>query len=225
MEILANLLDVFLHLDEHLQEIIQNYGTLTYLIFFLIVFAETGLVVTPFLPGDTLLFAAGMFSAQPEFGLNVWLVSLTFMAAALTGDVVNYNIGRFVGPKVFRGGKESRFFKREYLDRTHEFYERYGWLTIIIARFVPIVRTFAPFVAGIGRMTFGRYICFSLLGAFLWVLVCVGAGYTLGRIPVVRDNFELAIVGLLALSVIPIVIKVVHQRIRKRKAATVAAEE
>lgn len=225
MEILANLLDVFLHLDEHLQEIIQNYGTLTYLIFFLIVFAETGLVVTPFLPGDTLLFAVGMFSAQPEFGLNVWLVSLTFMMAALTGDIVNYNIGRFVGPKVFRGGRETRFFKREYLDRTHEFYERYGWLTIIIARFVPIVRTFAPFVAGIGRMTFARYLCFSLLGAFLWVLVCVGAGYTLGRIPVVRDHFELAILGLLAVSVIPIIIKVVHHRLRKRKAATVAAEE
>ncbi len=225
MELLANVLDVFLHLDEHLQEIIQKYGTLTYLIFFLIVFAETGLVVTPFLPGDTLLFAAGMFSAQPEFGLNVWVVSLTFMVAALTGDIVNYNIGRYIGPKVFRGGKESRLFKREYLDRTHEFYERYGWLTIIIARFVPIVRTFAPFVAGIGRMTFGRYICFCLLGAFLWVLVCVGAGYTLGRIPVVRNNFELAIVGLLAVSVIPIIIKVVHHRLRKRKAAAVAAEE
>lgn len=224
MEFLANVLEMFLHLDEHLQVIIQDYGTLTYLIFFLIVFAETGLVVTPFLPGDTLLFAAGMFSAQPEFGLNVWLVSLTFMVAALTGDIVNYNIGRFVGPKVFRGGKESRFFKREYLDKTHEFYERYGWLTIIIARFVPIVRTFAPFVAGIGRMTLGRYICFCLLGAFLWVLVCVGAGYTLGRIPAVRENFELAILGLLALSIVPVLIKVIQHRIRKRK-AVVAAEE
>ncbi len=224
MDFLATGLEFFLHIDEHLQDLIVTYGTATYVIFFLIVFAETGLVVTPFLPGDTLLFAAGMFSAQPEFGLNVWLVSLVFMAAALTGDIVNYTIGKYLGPKIFKGDKKSRFFKREYLDKTHEFYEKYGWLTIIIARFVPIVRTFAPFVAGIGRMTFSRYIAFCVLAAFLWVFVCVGAGYTLGRIPVVRENFELAILGLLLFSVIPLAIKLIHHRCKNRQVA-VAPEE
>jgi len=224
VDFLANSLEFFLHIDERLQDLILAYGTATYVIFFLIVFAETGLVVTPFLPGDTLLFAAGMFAAQPEFGLNVWLVALVFMAAALTGDIVNYNIGKYLGPRIFKGDTKSRFFKREYLDKTHEFYEKYGWLTIIIARFVPIVRTFAPFVAGIGRMTVSRYLGFCVLAAFLWVFVCVGAGYTLGRIPVVRENFELAILGLLLFSIIPIAVKVFHHRYKKRRVVVVPEE-
>ncbi|KAA0237055.1 MAG: DedA family protein, partial [Armatimonadetes bacterium] len=192
------LIDLFLNLDTHLEGVIAQYGPWVYGILFAIVFMETGLVVTPFLPGDTLLFAAGIFS-QPEGGLNLWLVALTFLFAALAGDNVNYQIGRLLGRRLFRN-ENSRVFKRSHLDRTHAFFERYGGKTIIIARFVPIVRTFTPFVAGMGAMTFSRFIVYSVAGALLWVVVCVGAGYLFGRIPVVRDNFAVAVLACLSLA-------------------------
>ncbi|HQU19624.1 MAG TPA: DedA family protein [Fimbriimonadaceae bacterium] len=210
------MIDLFLNLDTHLEGVIAQYGPWVYGILFAIVFMETGLVVTPFLPGDTLLFAAGIFS-QPEGGLNLWLVALTFLFAALAGDNVNYQIGRLLGRRLFRN-ENSRVFKRSHLDRTHAFFERYGGKTIIIARFVPIVRTFTPFVAGMGAMTFSRFIVYSVAGALLWVVVCVGAGYLFGRIPVVRDNFAVAVLGIIGVSLIPAAIEFIRHRRRASRA-------
>lgn len=210
------MIDLFLNLDTHLEGVIAQYGPWVYGILFAIVFMETGLVVTPFLPGDTLLFAAGIFS-QPEGGLNLWLVALTFLFAALAGDNVNYQIGRLLGRRLFRN-ENSRVFKRSHLDRTHAFFERYGGKTIILARFVPIVRTFTPFVAGMGAMTFSRFIVYSVSGALLWVVVCVGAGYLFGRIPVVRDNFAVAVLGIIGVSLIPAAIEFIRHRRRASRA-------
>lgn len=212
MDWLQGALDFFLHLDVHLTDAIQAYGPWVYALIFLIVFCETGLVVTPFLPGDTLLFAAGILSTKGD-GLNFWLVSLVFIAAALTGDNVNYQIGRLLGRRLFRSDT-SRFFKRSHLDATHAFYEKHGGKTIIIARFVPIVRTFAPFVAGMGAMTYMRFLGYSIFAAFLWVAVCTGAGYLFGNIQAVRDNFALAVLGLVAFSLIPYGIEFVKWRLR-----------
>ncbi|MBV6489965.1 MAG: DedA family protein [Fimbriimonadaceae bacterium] len=210
------MIDLFLNLDTHLEGVIAQYGPWVYGILFAIVFMETGLVVTPFLPGDTLLFAAGIFS-QPEGGLNLWLISLTFVGAALAGDNVNYQIGRLLGRRLFRN-ENSRVFKKSHLDRTHAFFERYGGKTIIIARFVPIVRTFTPLVAGMGAMTYSRFLMYSVAGALLWVTVCVGAGYLFGRIAVVRDNFAIAVLGIVAVSLIPAAIELLrHNRKSARK--------
>jgi len=209
MELIRTLVDMLLHLDRHLSVIIQDYGVWTYLILFLIIFCETGLVVTPFLPGDSLLFAVGTFAAAGALDLGLTLVLLS--AAAILGDSVNYAIGYRVGPRVFR--KEGvRFLNREYLDRTHRFYERYGAKTIVIARFVPIIRTFAPFVAGIGRMTYARFALYNVTGGIFWIGLLTGGGYLFGNIPVVRRNFTLVILAIIALSILPGLIEVLRQR-------------
>jgi membrane-associated protein len=209
VEFIKDFIDLFLHLDTHLQTVIQSYGTWTYVILFLIIFCETGLVVTPILPGDSLLFAAGAFAATGSLDL-VWLLILLTVAAVL-GDAVNYAIGHFMGPKVF-SQPDSRFLKREYLDRTHQFYEKYGGKTIIIARFVPIVRTFAPFVAGVGSMTYAKFASYNVIGGLLWVGVCVLAGYAFGNIPVVQENFTLVILGIIFVSILPGIIEFLRQR-------------
>ncbi len=208
---IATLLDYLIHLDKHLGAVIQDYGVWTYLILFLIVFCETGLVVTPFLPGDSLLFAVGTFAAAGalDVGLTIALLSV----AAILGDAVNYAVGSRLGPRVFR--KEGvRFLNREYLDRTHRFYEQYGTKTIVIARFVPIIRTFAPFVAGIGRMTYARFALYNVAGGIGWVAILTGGGYLFGNIPVVRRNFTLVIFAIILLSVLPGIIEVLRQRRR-----------
>lgn len=209
MEWLLTFIDIFLHLDQHLSLIIKDYGTWTYLILFLIIFCETGLVVTPILPGDSLLFAAGTFAALGALDPH-WLFFLLSIAA-VAGDTVNYWIGDWVGPKVFRQEK-VRFLKKEYLIRTHEFYERHGGKTIIIARFIPIIRTFAPFVAGIGAMTYFRFISFNVIGGVAWIAIFVYGGYFFGNIPTVKHNFTLVILAIIFISVLPGIIELIRQR-------------
>ncbi len=211
MELVSTLLEYLIHLDRHLSAIIQQYGVWTYLILFLIVFCETGLVVTPILPGDSLLFAVGTFAALGALDLALALIVLS--VAAVAGDTVNYAIGYRVGPSVFR--KEgSRVLNREYLDRTHRFYERHGAKTIVIARFVPIIRTFAPFVAGIGRMTYSRFLTYNVAGGLAWIVIFVLGGYFFGNISVVRRNFTLVIFAIIVLSVLPGLIEILRQRVR-----------
>ncbi len=218
MEFLAGIIDIFLHLDRHLNEIIAAYGVWTYAILFLIIFAETGLVVTPFLPGDSLLFAAGALAATGP--LDPWLLCLLLIAAAIIGDSTNYAIGNYIGPRAFQQ-PHSRILKKEYLDRTHRFYERYGGRTIIIARFVPIVRTFAPFVAGVGTMSYSRFMSFNVVGGILWVAIFIWGGYLFGNIPVVQRNFGLVVVVIIVLSVVPIAIEwLKHLREKKQNAPT-----
>lgn len=210
MEIFTQVVDIFLHLDKHLGDVISQYGTLTYLILFAIIFCETGLVVTPFLPGDSLLFAAGAFAALGSLDLMTLL--LVLYAAPILGDSTNYWIGRFVGPRVF-----GRFVKQDYLDKTHAFYEKHGGKTVIIARFMPIFRTFAPFVAGIGAMNYPKFLTYSVLGTLLWITVCVVAGYFFGNIPFVKQNFSLVIFAIIGISILPMVVHLVRERIAKRK--------
>ena len=209
MSLIGTLVDVLLHLDRHLSDVIQQYGVWTYLILFLIIFCETGLVVTPFLPGDSLLFAVGTFAAIGA--LDLWLAMLLLAVAAILGDSLNYAIGARLGPRVFRQ-EGVRFLNRKHLDRTHEFYERYGAKTIVIARFVPIVRTFAPFVAGIGQMSYPRFLFYNVAGALLWIVSLVVGGYLFGNIPVVRRNFSLVIFAIIGLSILPPIIEVWRQR-------------
>jgi membrane-associated protein len=208
MDLLPRIIDLFLHLDQHLGQLISQYGTWTHLILFLIVFCETGLVVTPFLPGDSLLFAAGTFAALGA--LDLWLVVLLLIIAAIAGDTVNYWIGAYIGPRAFRG--DIRFLRKEYLDRTHAFYEKHGGKTIILARFVPIIRTFAPFVAGVGAMSYPKFIVYNVVGAVLWVGLFVLGGYFFGNITVVRENFTLVILAIIAISVLPIVVEALRAR-------------
>jgi membrane-associated protein len=203
-DLVRQAIDVLLHLDRYLQVIIQDYGGWTYLILFLIIFCETGLVVTPFLPGDSLLFAVGTFAAIGA--LDLVLVMTVMLVAAVLGDAVNYAIGARLGPAVFRRD-DVRFLNRKHLERTHEFYERYGPVTIVIARFVPIVRTFAPFVAGVGRMSYGRFAVYNVAGALLWVVGITLAGWLFGNIPVVRRNFSLVVLAIIVLSILPGVIE------------------
>jgi membrane-associated protein len=209
MDLIYVLLDFLLHLDRHLAELIQQYGAWTYLILFLIIFCETGLVVTPLLPGDSLLFAVGTFCALGALDLG-WILILLALAAIL-GDAVNYAIGYRLGPRVFRS-ERSRFLNRRHLERTHEFYERYGPITIVLARFIPIIRTFAPFVAGIGRMTYARFALYNVAGGVAWIAIFVLGGYAFGNIPVVKRNFTLVILAIIVLSVLPGVIEYVRQR-------------
>ena len=209
MQFIKDFIDLFLHLDIHLNAVIRDYGIWTYLILFLIVFCETGLVITPILPGDSLLFAAGAFAASGSLDVT-WLFILLTVAAVL-GDAVNYAVGYFMGPKVF-SQENSRIFKKEYLDRTHQFYEKYGGKTIIIARFVPIVRTFAPFVAGVGSMTYAKFAGYNIIGGVLWVAVCISAGYAFGNIPIVKNNFTLVILGIIFVSLLPGIIEYLRQR-------------
>ncbi|MBI5212983.1 MAG: DedA family protein [Nitrospirae bacterium] len=212
MELIAYFIDIFIHLDKHLSLVIQNYGTLTYLILFLIIFCETGLVVTPFLPGDSLLFAAGTFAAIGA--LDVVSLFVLLASAAMLGNTTNYWIGYFIGPKIFH--KENvRFLNKNHLERTHHFYEKYGGKTIIIARFVPIVRTFAPFVAGIGRMTYARFISYDIFGGTGWVGACVFAGYFFGNIPIVKQNFSFVILAIILVSIMPGIIEFIRHRYRE----------
>jgi membrane-associated protein len=211
MSVIRTVLDYVLHLDKHLHVIIQDYGVWTYLILFLIIFCETGLVVTPFLPGDSLLFAVGTFAALGS--LDLYLTIGLLSVAAILGDAVNYAIGYRVGPRVFR--KEgSRLLNREHLVRTHAFYETYGAKTIVIARFLPIIRTFAPFVAGIGRMRYARFALYNVAGGIFWIASLTAAGYLFGNIPIVRNNFTLVVLAIIVLSVLPPIIEVLRQRRR-----------
>ncbi len=213
MAFLEFLIDLFLHLDEHLSQIIQNYGTWTYVILFLVIFMETGLVITPFLPGDLLLFAAGTF-ASPALGsaLNIWVLWILLCAAAILGDTVNYWIGHYIGPKAFNG--EIRFLKKEYLDRTHEFYERHGGKTIILARFIPIIRTFAPFIAGVGEMSYGHFISYNVIGGIAWVTIFVWGGYFFGTLPFVQKNFSLVVIAIVLISILPALFEVAKEKLR-----------
>ncbi len=213
MEFFSTIIDIFLHLDVHLGQVISEYGTLTYLILFAIIFCETGLVVMPFLPGDSLLFAAGAFAALGSLDLSL-LLGILYLAPIL-GDSTNYWVGRFVGPKV----QNSRWVKREYIDKTHAFYEKHGGKTIVIARFMPIFRTFAPFVAGIGKMNYLRFLSFSVFGTLLWITICVVAGYFFGNIPFVKKNFSLVIFAIIGISVLPMAIHLLQDYLKKRRAA------
>jgi len=216
MEMIKTVFDIFMHLDRHLVSVIQDYGVWTYLILFLIIFCETGLVVTPILPGDSLLFAAGALAANGALDV-LWLFGL-LTVAAVAGDTLNYWAGHYLGPKVFHK-KDVRFLNREYLDRTHRFYEKHGGKTIIIARFMPIIRTFAPFVAGIGKMTYIRFIGYNVSGGILWIASFVFGGYYFGNIPMVKRNFTLVIVAIIVLSVMPGVIEFLRHRLKASKTA------
>ncbi|MDR2018913.1 MAG: DedA family protein [Syntrophobacterales bacterium] len=211
MDALKTFIDFFMHIDVHLNAIIAAYGIWTYLILFFVIFCETGLVVTPLLPGDSLLFAAGSFAAKGALDM-AWLLIILSVAAIL-GDTVNYWIGCILGPKVFSKEK-IRFLNREHLDRTHQFYERYGGKTIVIARFVPIIRTFAPFVAGIGSMTYMRFIGYNVFGGALWIAVCVFAGFFFGNLPVVKENFSLVILAIIFISILPGIIEFARQKFK-----------
>ncbi|MFA4916243.1 MAG: DedA family protein [Syntrophales bacterium] len=213
MELIATFLDFFIHLDRHLGIIIQNLGGWTYLLVFLIIFCETGLVVTPLLPGDSLLFGLGAFAATGVLELE-WLIILLSIAA-VAGDTVNYTVGKFIGPKIFH--KENvRFLNREYLDRTHRFYEKYGGKTIIIARFVPIIRTFAPFVAGIGTMSYLRFASYNVLGGISWVVIFISAGYYFGNLHYVKQNFSLVIFAIIVFSIMPAVIEFLRHHLSRK---------
>jgi membrane-associated protein len=215
MDLLKQFLEFLLHAENHLVAFIQNYGALVYALLFAIIFCETGLVVTPFLPGDSLLFAVGALTAQ---GLMAWeIVIPVLLAAAILGDSVNYAIGKWMGPKVFHY-ESSRFLKKEYLMKAHAFYEKYGGQAIILARFVPIVRTFAPFVAGVGTMNYAKFITYNVTGAFLWVGIFVGAGFFFGNLPFVRENLKVVILGIIIVSVLPIAWEFFKSWQEKRKA-------
>ena len=200
MDFIIYFIDFFLHLDKYLPVIIQSFGVWAYVIMFLVIFCETGLVVTPILPGDSLLFALGAFAAQGALNIEILLISLCI--AAVAGDSVNYAIGNFLGPKVFHY-KDGRFFKQEHLLRTHQFYEKHGGKTIIIARFIPIIRTFAPFVAGIGTMKYARFITYNVVGGIAWICLFLLAGFFFGGIPAVKRNFTLVIIAIVIISVLP----------------------
>ncbi len=201
MEILSFLIDFILHLDKHLAEIISQYGMWTYAILFFIIFMETGFVVTPFLPGDSLLFAAGTFAALDA--LNIFMLVGLLIVAAILGDTVNYWIGHSLGERAY----QSRWVKKEYLDRTHAFFEKHGGKTIFLARFVPIIRTFAPFVAGVGRMSYGYFITYNFVGGITWVMLFTLAGYFFGNIPFIKEHFSIVIIVIILLSLVPVVIE------------------
>lgn len=216
MEFIHFVVDFILHIDVHLAELVAQYGIWIYAILFLILFCETGLVVTPFLPGDSLLFVAGALAALPGNDLNVHLMVTLLVIAAILGDAVNYTIGRLFGEKLF-SNPQSKIFRRSYLDKTHAFYDRHGGKTIILARFVPIVRTFAPFVAGMGHMYYRHFALFNVTGALLWVLLFSYAGYLFGDLPVVQENLKLLIVGIIVVSILPGVIEVWRHRRQARQ--------
>lgn len=213
MQIISEFVNFILHLDVHLNTIIQNFGIWTYLILFLIIFMETGFVITPFLPGDSLIFAAGSFAGLGS--LNLFALFITLSVAAILGDTINYWIGHFIGPRAFSGN--VRFLKKEYLDRTHEFYERHGGKTIILARFIPIIRTFAPFVAGIGAMDYPRFFLFNVIGGLLWVSLFLFGGYFFGNLQFVQDNFTIVIIAIILISVLPGVIEFLREKYRTRQ--------
>lgn len=211
IDAVSQFIDFFLHLDVHLSEMLTAYGGWTYLILFLIIFAETGLVVMPILPGDSLLFAAGVFAGKGD--LNAFFLLLVLGGAAILGDTVNYWIGKYAGDWILHRSKR-RWVKKQYIDRTHEFFERYGGKTIILARFVPIVRTFAPFVAGVGAMTYPKFVIYNIVGGVAWVAICVGGGYLFGGLPVVKNNFSLVVLGIVFVSILPGVIEFIRMKRR-----------
>jgi membrane-associated protein len=215
MDLLALLVDFVLHVDVHLQELMNNYGLWVYAILFLIIFCETGLVVTPFLPGDSLLFAAGALTVGTQ--LDVHLLTAALVFAAVLGNVTNYTIGHFFGDKLFQN-PHSKLFRRDHLDKTHAFFDKHGGKTIIITRFLPIVRTFAPFVAGMGAMTYKRFLAYNFIGGLLWVVSFVWAGHFFGNMPIVRKNFTLLIMGIIVISILPIVVEGIRHRLKKNAA-------
>lgn len=212
IEFIKQLLDIFIHLDRHLNDVIQTFGVWTYLVLFVVIFCETGLVITPFFPGDSLLFAAGAIASLGSLRVEWLFVVLSL--AAIAGDTVNYQIGNFVGPKVF-SKQNSRFLKKEYLDRTHRFYERHGGKTIILARFIPIIRTFAPFVAGIGTMRYLRFLSFNVIGGVMWCAIFIFGGYYFGNIPLVKRNFTLVILAIIFISILPGIIEYMKHKFRR----------
>ncbi|HEY9047831.1 MAG TPA: DedA family protein [Ohtaekwangia sp.] len=213
MELIKSLIDFILHIDHHLVEIVSDYQMWTYLILFIIIFAETGLVVTPFLPGDSLLFAAGAIIAKHDAGLNIFVMLLLLIVAAILGDLVNYHVGKYIGPKAFSG--RYKLLKIEYLNKTQQFYIKHGGKTIIYARFIPIIRTFAPFVAGIGTMSYKRFASYNIVGGIAWVSSFLLLGYFFGGLPVIRNNFTYVIFGIIFVSILPPIIEVIRN---KRKA-------
>jgi membrane-associated protein len=219
MEVIGKFIDLIMHLDVHLNSLIVTYQLWTYLILFAVIFCETGLVITPFLPGDSLLFATGALAASPSSPLHVGWLFLVLGAAAVIGDTANYWIGRAIGPKIFEQQK-IRFLKKEHLERTHLFYEKYGGITIVLARFIPIIRTFAPFVAGIGSMSYWRFIIYNFCGGIAWVAIFVFGGYFFGNLPIVKRNFTVVIVAIIFISILPGVIEYLRQR-RKAKSEKV----
>lgn len=217
IDLVKKLLDFILHIDRHLAEIIANYGAWTYALIFLIVFAETGLVVLPLLPGDSLLFAAGAFCAKPETGLNIHLMALILFVAAVLGDTVNYWVGAKIGPAVFKR-EDSFWLRKKHLDKAHAFFEKYGGRAIILARFVPIVRTFVPFIAGVGRMTYSRFLAYNVVGGFAWIYFFTYAGFFFGNQPFVQKNFKLVILAIIVISIVPIVIEFSREYFKGRAA-------
>jgi membrane-associated protein len=214
MEFIATLIDILMHIDLHLGELIRDYGLWTYLILFIIIFWETGVVIFPFVPGDSLLFAVGAFAALGA--LEVWILFILLSIAAIAGDTVNYWIGHFIGPKIFQKEK-VRFLNKKHLERAHQFYEKYGAKTIVIARFIPIIRTFAPFVAGIGSMTYWKFISYNVIGGVAWVAICLALGYFFGNLTVVKENFSLVILAIIIISVMPGVIEFLRQYYYSKK--------
>lgn len=221
MEFIQFLIDFVLHMDKHLAQIITWAGNWTYLILFAVIFAETGLVITPFLPGDSLLFAAGSLVALEGSTLNIVLLWALLAVAAILGDTANYEIGKYIGPKAF--SSNSRFLKKEYLDRTHAFYEKHGGITIFLARFIPIIRTFAPFVAGIGKMSYWHFISYNFFGGLVWTALFTFGGYFFGNLPIVKNNFSFVIFAIIFISVLPAVFEVIKNRKTEPK-KTEAAE-
>lgn len=210
LELIRSLIDFVLHIDQHLVEIVSQYKTWTYLILFLIIFAETGFVVTPILPGDSLLFAAGAIIAKPESNLNIVLMLLLLIVAAILGDLVNYHIGKYIGPKAFSG--KYKLLKKEYLEKTQAFYNKHGGKTIIYARFIPIIRTFAPFVAGIGTMSYLRFATYNVVGGIAWVTSFLMIGYFFGGLPVIKENFTYVIFAIIFVSILPPIFEVIRGR-------------
>jgi membrane-associated protein len=214
MEFIKTIIDLFLHLDKHLGDLIQQIGIWTYVPLFIVIFIETGIVIFPFLPGDSLLFAAGTLAALPESPLSVIGLFLCLAAAAVLGDTVNYWIGHYIGPRVFT--EKIPFLKKEYLDRTHKFYEKHGGITIFLARFMPIIRTFAPFVAGVGAMSYGKFITYNVMGGLVWTALFTFGGYFFGNLEIVQNNFSLVIVAIVVISVLPVVVEAIKSRKNKK---------
>lgn len=214
---MQSILDFLLHIDDQLLKLVSTYGSYTYAILFLIIFAETGLVFIPFLPGDSLLFAAGTIASKPDSGLNVWILAGLLTVAAVLGDTVNYHLGQWFGSRL-------PFIKKKHLDKTHAYFEKYGGKTIILARFVPIVRTFAPFVAGMGAMNYSQFILYNLVGGVAWVFICLFAGYFFGSLAFVQKNFELVVVAIVGISVLPMAVEFLRERHLAKKAKKAAEE-
>ncbi|WP_010294981.1 DedA family protein [Clostridium senegalense] len=211
MDLISNFLNVFLHIDKFLGAFIGEYGLFIYLILFIIIFCETGLVIIPFLPGDSLLFAAGAFAALGDLNIVILIISLGL--AAILGDTINYHIGRYLGPKVLKD--DNKFLKKEYIDKTNKFYETYGGKTIILARFMPIIRTFAPFVAGVGKMNYKKFITFNAIGGIVWVSGILLIGYSFGNIPFVEKNFSIVIIAIIMISLLPAVFELIKNKFFK----------